>query len=416
MAFCASHRNRELAIVERLSTGASAVSTTVADGSVVSGAVVLPTCNRFEVYVEATDAEAARRRVVGALVASTDLSWDDADSALESFEGDDAVLHLLSVATGLESMVVGEREISGQVRRAHADARATGHLTPRLDRLFQSALRTARVVGSSTGLGTSGRSVVSVALDLAGTTVTWQGARVLVVGTGELAQSALASMRGMGAEIVAVHSPSGRPDAAAGLPGAWAIGAGELAATLRDVDVVLACSGGDSVVIDASLIPPGRDLTIIDLALHHDVDPAVGHVPGVHLINLETVGEHAPGEEVGALGAARAIVAHAVARFDDQARTLDPAVVALREHVFGLLEREVAALRPGAAASAADVAQAEAAEAALRHFAKSLLHLPTVRAREHAVAGEHERYLEAVSALYGIDVAVPDDACPATEA
>jgi len=426
MAFYASHRNRELAVVERLSTGAHAVAATVADGSVVSGAVVLPTCNRFEVYVEADSAEAARQRVVGALVASTDLSWDEADGSLDAIEGDDAVRHLLSVATGLESMVVGEREISGQVRRAHADARVGGHLTPRLDRLFQSALRTARVVGSSTGLGTSGRSVVSVALDLAGTTVTWQGARVLVIGTGELAQSALATIHGLGAQIVAVHSPSGRDDLAASAYGALTYGApvigpDALVAAVSDADVVLACSGGDHEVLTAAMVGEAlrgtaRELTIIDLALHHDVGPLAGSLPGVHLINLETVGEHAPGEEVGAIEAARAIVAHAVARFDDQARALDPAVVALREHVFGLLEREVAALHPGASASAEDVARAAAAEAALRHFAKSLLHLPTVRAREHAVAGEHERYLEAVRALYGLDVAVPDDACPATDA
>ena len=107
--------------------------------------------------------------------------------------------HLLSVATGLESMVIGEREISGQVRRAHAEARAAAHLSPQLDRLFQSALRTSRVVASSTGLGTSGRSVVSVALDLADATVTWYGARVVVIGTGALADAAIGAMQGRGA-------------------------------------------------------------------------------------------------------------------------------------------------------------------------------------------------------------------------
>jgi glutamyl-tRNA reductase len=138
-------------------------------------------------------------------------------------------------------------------------------------------------------------------------------------------------------------------------------------------------------------------------------------LPGVTVVDLGSVGAQAPEESVTAIEAARAIVAHAVARFDDASRSLDPAVVALREHVFGLLEREVARLRPAPGADADAVARADAAEQALRHFAKTLLHVPTVRAREHAAAGESERYLAAITALYGIDVAVPDDACPAPE-
>src|SRR5690606_38938834 len=122
----------------------------------------------------------------------------------------DAVQHLVSVATGLESMVVGEREISGQVRRAHIEAHTSGHISPALDRMFQSALRTARVVASSTGLGTSGRSVVSVAFDLADATVEWEGARVLMIGTGALADTGVGVLRSRGATITAVFSPSGR--------------------------------------------------------------------------------------------------------------------------------------------------------------------------------------------------------------
>src|SRR5690606_15284874 len=102
----------------------------------VAGAVVLPTCNRFEVYVDAEDAAAARAAVIAALAETSPLDRDAIDAALETFEGDDAVRHLMFVAAGLESMVVGEREISGQVRRAHADAREQEALSPRLDRLF----------------------------------------------------------------------------------------------------------------------------------------------------------------------------------------------------------------------------------------------------------------------------------------
>jgi len=420
VSFVASHRNRDLALLEQLSVGAESLGSAVVASPVVSGAVVLPTCNRFEVYLEAADATAGRSALVSSLAATSSLSADVIDEALETFEGDDAVRHLLSVATGLESMVVGEREISGQVRRAHAEARAGSHLSPQLDRLFQSALRTSRVVASSTGLGTSGRSVVSVALDLADATVAWAGARVVVIGTGALADAAVGAMQGRGAVVVGVYSPSGRAAEFATLHGIEALGDPELSAAVRGADVVLACSGGEGLVLSADAVRSARDgiaspLTVIDLALEHDVDPEVRSLSGVAVVDLASVGALAPEESVTAIEAARAIVAHAVARFDDESRSLDPAVVALREHVFGLLEREVARLRPPAGADADTVARADAAEQALRHFAKTLLHVPTVRAREHAVAGESERYLAAIRALYGIDVEVPDDACPATE-
>jgi glutamyl-tRNA reductase len=420
VSFVASHRNRDLALLEQLSVGADALGAAVVASPSVAGAVVLPTCNRFEVYLDAADASSARSALVASIAAGSPLTALEVDAALETYEGDDAVRHLLSVATGLESMVVGEREISGQVRRAHADARAGGVLTPQLDKLFQSALRTSRVVASSTGLGTSGRSVVSVALDLADATVTWAGARVLVIGTGALADAAVGAMQGRGASVVGVFSPSGRALEFATAHGLEALAVEDLPAAVRGADVVLACSGGEGLVLTAADVALARSgvsspLTVIDLSLERDVEESVGALPGVHVVDLTSVGALAPEESVTAVEAARAIVAHAVARFDDASRTLDPAVVALREHVFGLLEREVARLRPAVGSDAETVARADAAEHALRHFAKTLLHVPTVRAREHAVAGEQERYLAAIRALYGIDVDVPEDACPAIE-
>ncbi len=427
MSLVASHRNRDLHVLEQLSVGAGALgAAVVGNGSPVLGAVVLPTCNRFEVYLETADAAAGRATVIAQLERTTTLDHDAIDAALATYEGDDAVQHLLSVATGLESMVVGEREISGQVRRAHIEAKNGAHLTPLLDRLFQSALRTARVVASSTGLGTSGRSVASVAFDLAAQTVDWVGARALVIGTGSLAQAGVSSMLARGADVRGVYSPSGRAATLADRYGLRALTHDQMRAALRDVDVVLACSGSESTVLTAELVASARQgvahgLSIVDLALHTDVAPDVDGLPGVSVVDLAAVGAQAPGESLGAIDAARAIVAHAVARFEDgeNARALDPAVVALREHVFGLLEREIARARPApgahpdAGAQAKAVAQADATEQALRRFAKTLLHIPTVRAREHAQAGEADQYLGAIRALYGIDVDVPEDACPA---
>ncbi|WP_228373601.1 glutamyl-tRNA reductase [Demequina soli] len=423
MSLVASHRNRELAVLEQLQVGADTLAQELlASGGAVTGAVVLPTCNRFEVYVETEDPTAARRAVVDAIARASALEPSTVEQALVPFEDDDAVQHLLAVTSGLESMVVGEREISGQVRRAHHEAQRRHEISPRLDRLFQSALRTSRVVASSTGLGTSGRSVVSVALDLADTSVDWDGARVLLIGTGALAETAVGTLHGRGARVDSVFSPSGRAPEFALRHGIEAVELDGLELAVREADIVFACSGGESVVLTPALVANARHgleapLTLIDLALHRDIAPGVGDLRGVTVIGLDDVGAHAPGESVGAIEAARAIVAHAVARFGDgeTARSLDPAVVALREHVFGLLEREVARIRPGAGAPQEAVDRADDVEQALRRFAKTLLHTPTVRAREHAQAGEATQYLEAIRALYGIDVAVPDDACPAPQ-
>jgi len=421
LALVASHHSGDLTTVEQLSVGADRLGNAVV-GTSVTGAVVLPTCNRFELYLDVTDLESARVEVIATLSSMTSLDITAIDHALIAYEGDDAVEHLMSVSSGLESMVVGEREISGQVRRSHNGARAAGHLSPDLDRLFQSALRTSRVVASSTGLGTSGRSVMSVAFDLADATVTWRGARALIVGTGALAESGIGTLRGHGADVIGVHSPRGRGAEFGSRHGIEVVTVDGLAAAVHDADVVLACSGGESIVLTPTLVAQAlgnrtAPLTLIDLALHRDVAPGVDLLRNVHVVRLEDVRAHAPGESVAALESARAIVAHAVARYSGgkTGRAADPAIVALREHVFGLLEREVAHARPPLDATPEERAQAAATEVALRRFAKALLHTPTVRAKELAESGRADDYLSALSTLYGLDVAVPDDSCPVEE-
>lgn len=421
LSLVASHHNRDLNTLEQLSVGAERLGNAVI-GSTVTGAIVLPTCNRFEVYLDVADPVAARAEVVSALSSMTSLNVAAIDASLMAYEGDDAVEHLMSVSSGLESMVVGEREISGQVRRAHIDARESGHLSPALDRLFQSALRTARVVASSTGLGTSGQSVMSVAFDLADPTVAWRGASALVVGTGALAETGVGVLRGRGARVSGVYSPSGRADNFAAHYDLPIVTTEGLIDALEEADVVLACSGGESIVLTPNLVAQAmhartHSLTLIDLALHRDVADGVELLRDVHVVRLEDVKSHAPEESMAALESARAIVAHAVARFStgESGRSIDPAIVALREHVFGLLEREVARVRPGPGADASGYAQAAATETALRHFAKALLHTPTVRAKELAESGHTDDYLSALRTLYGLDVAVPDDSCPAYE-
>ena len=418
MSLVASHQHRDLMTLEQLSVGSDRLGQALM-GQSIRGAVVLPTCNRFEVYLDVDDADSARSSVVAALSTITSLDAGAIDTSLLAYDGDDAIQHLMSVTSGLESMVVGEREISGQVRRAHLQARESGHLSPGLDRVFQSALRTARMVASTTGVGTSGRSVMSVAFDLADATVQWHGARALIVGTGALAESGVAALAARGARPLGVHSPSGRGDEFGSRHGIPVVDQAGLTAVLGEADVVLACSGGESIVLTPALVADAvghrtGPLTLIDLALHRDVAAGVEALRDVHVVRLDDVKMHAPGESATALESARSIVAHAVARYTEDAsgRALDPAIVALREHVFALLEREMARNQPSPDADEQAHSQARATEAALRRFAKALLHTPTVRARELAQAGHADMYLTALNTLYGLDVSVPDDACP----
>ena len=171
------------------------------------------------------------------------------------------------------------------------------------------------------------------------------------------------------------------------------------------------------MVLTAAVVAGARQrastgLTIIDLALHRDVAPGVESLVGVEVISLKDVAQHAPDESIEAIQGAQDIIAHAVARFGsgESARQLDPAIVALREHVWTLLEQELAQVRPAPGADESAMIEAEATEVALRRFAKKVLHTPTVRARELAQSGAAREYLEAIRALYGIDVAATDGA------
>ena len=411
-ALVATHHTRSLALLEQLSVSAPQVARALVDNAPsVDGAVALPTCNRFELYLDAADPEAARAAAVEAIAAATPLGTADVAEALTRLTADEVPHHLFTVAAGLDSMVVGEREISGQIRRAHAAAKDSALTSPALDRLFQAANHAARSVAATTGLGTSGRSVVSVALDLAEASLQWRDARVLLVGTGAMAAAAVAGVRSRGAHVAGVFSPSGRGADFGELYGIDAVGLAQVAEHLGAVDAVVACSGAEGVVLTGSLVASARagvntPLTVIDLALHRDVAADVAGVRGVTVVDLSDVSAHAPSESPQAIDDARAIVAEACVAFSgrEEARALDPAVVALREHIFALLDAEVARVRPSAGASAGEVEAAAQVEAALRRFARTLLHTPMVQAKELASRGTSADYVDALRALSGISV------------
>ncbi|MEX5294216.1 glutamyl-tRNA reductase [Kocuria sp. CPCC 205268] len=413
-ALVASHQNVDLNTVARLSTGALGLSEEMVRGGPLRGAVTLSTCNRLEIYGELEDVPgtspgAALDRVLAELAeqigSRAGLDPEFVAGSLRAFTDSGAARHLFTVVSGLESAVVGEREITGQVRRALNDAQQAGTVSGTLLRLFEAAARTARKVGTQTALGERGRSIVSVALDLADdvTAGTWPSRRALVFGTGAYAGATMAALRDRGCADIEVYSASGRAEQFTENRGGTPVDGEGLAAALERADVVIGCSGG-AAPMGAAAFPAGPR-TVVDLALTRDFDPAVADLPGVELISLESVRLAAPEETRESVEAASGIVERAAQEFtaSQEARDMDAAIVALRKHTMAVLDAELAKVTSHHGCTAAQ----EQIELAMRRMVRSLLHTPTVRARELAAQGRQDEYITGLAALYGIEVPAP---------
>ncbi len=439
LALVASHSNIVLETVARLSSGAAALSAEVVGGeNAVAGMITLATCNRYELYVHARsadDVEAARSSVVEAIGRHSGLSEHQVSGALSTLTDDAVPRHLFAVGTGLESAVVGEREIAGQVRRALSGAQEQGVTTPSLVRLFQAAAKTAKDVGAQTALGHRGMSIVSVGLDLAADlqnapspTVgvsqiapspslgesqnapspsgSLAGTSAVLFGTGAYAGAAMAQLVQRGCTDISVYSSSGRAEIFTASRGGTALTDDSLPDALAAASLLLGCSGSEHQVSKADLAPlrhnDSPQLTVIDLALTHDFAADVAELPGVDLLTLETIRQAAPAEQEATLAQASTLVAEAAKTFEEaqNARSLDHAIVALRRHTMSVLDDELAKVRKqhGCSAATAEV------EFAMRRMVKQLLHIPTVRAKELAASGDADSYLNALDALYGLKI------------
>lgn len=452
----ASHKNSSFDVLEKLSVGArTSASGMLERHGALSGAVVVATCNRFEAYLDLDEPFGvspipAVHAAIDAVSASTGVDAETLRDSLDLVHGNGVAEHLFAVTSGLESVVVGEGEIAGQVRRALEAARADGTTSPELERLFQRASQTSRGVKNRTGIGSAGRSLVRLALELAESRVSdWAEARVLLVGTGRYAGASLAALRDRGAEDVRVYSPSGRGLKFAASHGITAVSDADFPREAALADLVVTCTTVEAHVIDAALLSAGRaalaalvteawaapetdtDATplrlcpvdadgndraaasrqlVIDLGLPRNVDPDVTTLTGVELLDLETVRLHAPLEELNATSDARQIVGNAARKFTAVAeeQSLAPAVVALRTHVFDLLDAEIERARKRGDDDGRT-------EAALRHLVGVLLHTPMVRSRELARDGEHEAYLAGLEAIFGLQVKLPGSGASSSE-
>lgn len=419
-----SHKTAPVAVREHFAFAADELPELLARlGRTHAGAAVLSTCNRTEVYVADAhaNAHAGARAVTDPRPIVALLSEMKGERAMEgapffALSGADAARNLFRVAAGIESMVIGESEILGQVRGAFTAATAAGTHTPALSRLFHTAIRVGRRVRTQTDISRGAVSVSSTAVALARTTLgDLSGMHVLVVGAGEAGQLTAGNLAGSGIASMTVTSRTAeRTREIAETLGARAVRFDRRAQAIAQADIVISSTAAPGFVIDRTMIAAamrGRDerpLLLIDIAVPRDIEPAAASVPGVHLHDIDALQDvaratlHLRRQEVAR---AEAIVDGDVRAYMDWLGSLEvvPTVAALRARAEAVRAAEVERTLPKMAMSAADRKRVDAMTAAI---VKKLLHAPIARLKQ---PGDGERYVEAARALFGIEDAAAAD-------
>lgn len=377
--------------------------------SPLDGVVVLSTCNRFEIYLETSTFHDAIHFVQRQLSQAFGIDIDELQRYFD-VQCDDAVArHLFSVTSGLESMVIGEDEISGQVQRAATRSRELGYSSKSLHQLFRNAATVSKAVTTKTGLGASGRSVIHTALDIAREQIgSFTGKHVLLIGTGAYSRVVAAALHREGIANLYVYSRTGRAEHFATTHSGLPVAKNDLDTALASVDLVVSASGAKGYVVERTVVrqalamrTSSTPLIAIDVSLSRDIDPDVAAEPGIVVIDLEQVRDRAPVEHVEAVLTAQDLVHNAVRDFEfDQARrSIDPVVSALRAEVARHVEYEIRAVeRKKGSVVAEDVRRS------LTRVTNALLHQPTIRAKELAESGGHDEYVRAIQLLFNVEV------------
>ena len=409
-----SHRTAPVSLLERIALVDESVAQLQADliGSPhVAESMVLSTCNRVEVYAEVSRFHGGVVDVTETLSKVTGVARSELTPHLYVRYEDRAVQHAFEVAAGLDSMVIGEQQILGQVRTALRQAQDAATAGKSLNDLAQAALRVGKRIHHDTGIDRAGASVVSVALELAeellgGLT----GRRALVVGAG--AMSSLAAhhlVRAGVTEVLIANRTYERGLRLAELVGGTPCELASVPTLLPDVDIVVSCTGSTGLVLTTDEVRRARadvtsPLVVVDLALPHDTEETLGELPGVHRIDLTAVAavpsSAAPAHDVEL---ARAIVAEEVLAHTAAiaAHRVEPIVVSLRSRADDVVEAELQRLRLRLP-HLDDEAALEMAKS-LRRVVSTLLHTPTVRMKELAADPDGARYATALHRLFDLD-------------
>jgi glutamyl-tRNA reductase len=449
-----SHRTAPVGLLERLAVPSAELPDLLAGllaRPYLTEAVVLSTCNRVEVYAAVGAFHGALTEIAAELAGRAGCELDTLADHLYVHYDDEAVRHAFRVAAGLDSMVVGEAQILGQLRDAYGVARDADTPGRLLHELLQQALRVGKRVHSETGIDRAGQNVVTAALDMGVAAVTGRsdrvggpapaagpdslegwlaGRRAVVVGAGSMGALAAATLTRHGvAEVTVANRGLDRALRLADRYGARAITLDDLPAALATADLVVSATSSTSQVLTAAAVEAAvaarpvtepaavtarSSLLVLDLAVPRDTEPAVAGLPGVELVDIEGLGAAlgaGDGDTATALGiessvrAAEALVAAEVEVFLGFLRSADvaPTVAALRgraEDVVTAELRRLAQRRP----ELTDTQRADIARTVHR-VVQRLLHQPTVRVRQLAAEPGGDRYTALLRELFGLDPA-----------
>ena len=424
-----SHRSAPVAVLERAAVSGDALDKLLHDvfhAESIAATFAVSTCNRVEVYAEVDKFHAGVSAICEMLARHSGIALPQLTPHLYVHYEDAAVQHLLSMTCGLESMVVGESQILGQVRRALALARKHQTLGRTLDDLGALALRTAKRAHAETGIDRAGANLVTVGLGLAAARLRTapdpagplRGLRVLVVGAGSMSALAVATAARLGAAaIVVANRTKDHAERLAAAARGTTADLRDLGEALAAADLVISCTGATGLVFPAAMVAgalraredpdgAGRALVFLDLALPRDVDSGAAGLPGVSVISLESLQDAgaaltaAHAEDVAAV---RAIVTEELAARVSarHAARVAPTVAALRAKAGEVVEAELARLA-GKLGEIDDRARAEIAQAMHRVMDK-LLHAPTVRVKELAGSPGGDSYEAALRVLFDLD-------------
>ena len=424
LAVGVSHQTAPVALLEQFAMGpderVKALHELIGSDH-VSEALVLATCNRIEVFAEVERFHGGVTDVSRVLARQAGATVEELSPYVTVHYEDQAVAHLFTVAAGLDSMVVGETQVLGQLRAAYALARDEGTVGRALHPVAQRALRVGKRVHTETGIDRAGASLVSVALDHAEDSIgSLRDHDVLVVGAGSMGALAATTLARRGASVVVSSRTEAHAARLAGTVGGRAADLGDLPAELAAADVLVTCTGATGLIVSTEVVATamagraGRPLVVVDLALPRDVDPGVAALPGVHVVDLALLqGERAASRPTAGpvaaddIAAARALVETetALLRAERQAAEVAPTVSALRSQAAEVVDAELLRL----STRLPDLDARDRAEIArtVRRVVDKLLHEPTVRVKELAATAGDTDYAGALRALFGLGIDTP---------